>query len=452
MKSGNRLVHLNSLVSIIEENTVCKTCGSDVQLLEDTVGISTSLQIQCTCESCSSRKNVQETVNHRTYFPSNKFNYKSVESYATNVYFILGLQQIGAGASDSGIVITYLNLPNAASFKSKSFNRIESCIRPTVKELTQQSIECALKDEIKQTIIAEQPPRAKISLLEKFKQETVEKEEVPLTVCYDMGWNKRSSGTRYDSVSGHGLMIGAYTKKVIGYKSLSKECSVCLKLMRKLGEKKHDNLPEGEDEEKPEAHECVKNHQGSSKSMECEAILELVKEAYFERNFVVGTIVADDDTTMKKILRHDYKDMVRRGVLDKKKWPKNKNGKPMASGKLPDLIPQPKFLADFNHRVKSVGRAVYELALMSKSKSMVDKNLAKRLKLYWSKMLQQVKKFDLQDEWEEIEKRVRAPIEHVFDNHQFCQETWCYALKAKNEGKTYLPDEKRPFYCKVKDK
>ena len=123
----------------------------------------------------------------------------------------------------------------------------------------------------------------------------------------------------------------------------------------------------------------------------------------------------------------------------------------MASGKLPDLIPQPKFLADFNHRVKSVGRAVYELALMSKSKSMVDKNLAKRLKLYWSKMLQQVKKFDLQDEWEEIEKRVRAPIEHVFDNHQFCQETWCYALKAKNEGKTYLPDEKRPFYCKVKD-
>ena len=121
--------------------------------------------------------------------------------------------------------------------------------------------------------------------------------------------------------------------------------------------------------------------------MECEAILDPVKEAYFERNFVVGTVVADDDTTMKKILRHNYKKQVEDGTLDKKDWPLNKKGKLLAGGKLPDAIPPPKFLADFNHRVKSVGRAVYELATMSKSKSMVDKDLAKRLKKYWSKML-----------------------------------------------------------------
>ena len=449
MKSGNRLIDLHSLVSMIEKNTVCKFCGSVVQVAEETVGISTSLKLECTCETCN---NKEETSNHRTHFPSNRGNYKSVESYASNVFFVLGLQQIGAGASECGIVITYLNLPNSASFKSKSFNRIESCIRPTVKKLTQQSIECALQEEIKKTILEEKPPRARVSLLRKFNERSIEKEDVPLTICYDMGWNKRSSGTRYDSVSGHGLMIGGYTKKVIGYKSLSKECSVCSKFLKKRGMKKHDNLPEAEEESKPEPHECTKNHEGSSKSMECEAVLDLVKEAFFERNFVVGTIVADDDTTMKKMLRHNYKDQVSRGILSKNDWPKNIKGKPMASGKLPDLIPPPKFLADFNHRVKSVGRAVYELAMLSKSKSMVDKNLAKRLKLYWSKMLQQVKKFDLQDDWEEIEKRVRAPIEHIFNNHLYCQETWCYALKAKNENKTYIPDDKRPFYCKVEDK
>jgi len=58
--------------------------------------------------------------------------------------------------------------------------------------------------------------------------------------------------------------------------------------------------------------------------MECDAILKLVKEAFFERNFVVGTVVADDDTTKKKMLPHDYKKQVENGLLDKKDWPLNK--------------------------------------------------------------------------------------------------------------------------------
>ena len=434
--SGNRLVDLDSLVDMIEGNTVCRICGSDVKMRERTVGISTSIVLECTDEMCNVKT---KTDNQRTHFSGNKMNYNTMESYATNVFLVLALQQIGAGASDCGLLLTFLNLPSAASFQSKSFSRIENCVRPTIKKLTQQSIDDALAEEIKETIKAEKPPRARKALLESFeKKEGFNKNDAPLTVCYDMGWNKRSSGTRYDSISGHGLMIGGYSKKVIGFKCVSKECSVCSKYS-----KEPDNLPK---------HECTKNHEGSSKSMECEAILDLIKEAYFERNFCIGTVVADDDTTMKKTLRHNYKKQVEDGLLDKKDWPLNKKGKLVASGKLPDAIPPPKFLADFNHRVKSVGRAVYELATMSKSKSMVDKDLAKRLKKYWSKMLQQVKKLDLQEEWEEIDRRVRAPIEHLFNNHQFCQMEWCYALQAQKEGKIYTPDKRKPFYCKVKDK
>ena len=182
-------------------------------MLKETVGISTSLKIKCTCETCDGSNTVKQTINHHTHFPSNKSNYNSVESCATNVYFVLDLQRIGAGARDSGIVLTYLNLPNAASFKSKSTIGIESCIRPKLKQLTQQLIECTLEDEIKQTIIQEKSPRAKLCLLEKLNKKTIDKEEVPLTICYNMGWNMRSSWTQYDSVSGHGLMIGTYTKK-----------------------------------------------------------------------------------------------------------------------------------------------------------------------------------------------------------------------------------------------
>ena len=38
---------------------------------------------------------------------------------------------------------------------------------------------------------------------------------IGLIVSFDMAWQKRGSGNRYDSISGHVLMIGCVTKKVI---------------------------------------------------------------------------------------------------------------------------------------------------------------------------------------------------------------------------------------------
>ena len=219
-KSGNRLVDLDSLVEMITETTVCRSCGCDMKVSEETIGIATSIVLECCNNTCNINK---KTVNHRTYFSDNKINYRSMESYAANVFLVLGLQQIGAGASDSGILISYLNLPSASLFQAKSFNQIESAVRPTIKKLTQQSINEALIEEIKETIQQEKPPRAKRKLLEHLEQKEIDKKEIPLTVSYDMGWNKRSSGTRYDSISGHGLMIGGYSKKVIGFKCVSKD-------------------------------------------------------------------------------------------------------------------------------------------------------------------------------------------------------------------------------------
>ena len=42
-----------------------------------------------------------------------------------------------------------------------------------------------------------------------------------------MGWNKRSSGHRYDSLSGHAFAIGAYTRRIIDCVVFSKRCSIC---------------------------------------------------------------------------------------------------------------------------------------------------------------------------------------------------------------------------------
>jgi len=46
----------------------------------------------------------------------------------------------------------------------------------------------------------------------------------PLTVSYDMAWQKRASGTQYNSSSGHGLLVALHSNKVIGQIVYSHNC------------------------------------------------------------------------------------------------------------------------------------------------------------------------------------------------------------------------------------
>ena len=115
--AGNRLVKFSSLIDLLEENAVCRQCGSDIKISDETVGIATSVVM--TCKKCGKknsecvRTNLDRTVNNKKY--------KKVESFAANTLFVLGLQQIGGGPSECQVILTYLELPHSASFSKKSF-------------------------------------------------------------------------------------------------------------------------------------------------------------------------------------------------------------------------------------------------------------------------------------------------------------------------------------------
>ena len=68
-------------------------------------------------------------------------------------------------------------------------------------------------------------------------------------------------------------------------KVLSKEYSLCKAARR-------HNKPVGK-------HKCQKNYSGSSKSMEIQATLKMKMEAWESESHASGTIVSDNDTTMK---------------------------------------------------------------------------------------------------------------------------------------------------------
>jgi len=97
------------------------------------------------------------------------------------------------------------------------------------------------------------------------------KTQWPLTVLYDMGWQKRAAGRIYNSSSGHGFLIGAYTNKIIDRTCYSKSCCTCKRNWKKQGlscEEATKGEILGEIKSNIEDHRCPRNFNGSSKSME----------------------------------------------------------------------------------------------------------------------------------------------------------------------------------------
>jgi len=50
-----------------------------------------------------------------------------------------------------------------------------------------------------------------------------------LTISFGMGWQHRSSGNKYASLSGHIFLIGIHTCRVVACIVFSKKCSICEK-------------------------------------------------------------------------------------------------------------------------------------------------------------------------------------------------------------------------------
>ena len=419
--SGNRLLHWDSLKNLICSNVQCSRCGLEVNLHENTIGIATQVGLTCTNKLCNLK---EENKVKRTLFRKYNFRTNSNESFAVNCQLVLAMLQIGCGSTEAGVLLTFLDLPNSSAFHRMSFSRILTAIRPEIKEITNLCMEHGQNEEIKQTIGEE--------LYEEYKKGNLSSDEVGLVIMYDMGWNKHSSGNKYDSISGHRFVLGGNLKKIINYRCMSKCCRICA-----LAECTKVSVD----------HESPKKYEGSSKSMETEAIYQMVQDAYYNKGSTCSVIVSDDNSTIKSNLKHSFKQKVEEGLMSMEQWPKTKQNRPRQdNGRLPLKIPEPRFLADFNHRVKTVGKAVYALATVSKKESSVTKEIAARMKTYWGSMLKQIRYLDWDREGEKIKERVLATVEHLFNNHQYCDEKWCYVLRAQKEGKPYCPEDSRPLY------
>ena len=109
-------------------------------------------------------------------------------------------------------------------FEKKTFTKIEAHAGTAKRLVRDLSIEEALQEQIKHTLEQKNQSYGEwCALSEKDKNNN----KVKLTVTYDMRWQKRSSGRRYDSSSRHAIIIGEMSKGIIVIVLYSKACRKC---------------------------------------------------------------------------------------------------------------------------------------------------------------------------------------------------------------------------------
>ncbi len=250
------------------------------------------------------------------------------------------------------------------------------------------------------------------------------KHKWPLTVSYDMAWQKRASGKQYNSSSGHGLLVALHTNKVIARIVYSRNCVACKNEWKKKKltvEEATKDEPVGEVKKKITTHHCPRNYNASSKSMEGSGAVALVTEIYDGGIGCTDKLCTDDDSTTRANVRPSYKEVMKAKGLSSKAsfWPKTKGGSYVVDrGKLPLCVrPISDYLADPSHRGKSVGRAFYKLEGKRGKELKFTSTDCEHLKRNYSFWHRQ----NRNETYDVFRARYVAVIDHHFGDHSSCQ-------------------------------
>lgn len=104
---------------------------------------------------------------------------------------------------------------------------------------------------------------------------------------------------------------------------------------------------------------------GSSGSVEPLAVLAMVKEMFGTHQVIISTLVTDDDSSIKAKLKWSDEDHVINNNTTEVPTIINGNGNVVDRpnhGGLPGNMPQPTFVADPNHRKKTLKGVLCKLA------------------------------------------------------------------------------------------
>jgi hypothetical protein len=377
--------------------------------------------------------------------------------YCVNILFVLGFMSCGDGCVEAARILGLLGLPNDTTMETRSFTLIESRISPAIQEVTRAILLENLIDEVQATMAKanNQDDNDFAQWMESLtnKNMVLSKAKYPRIACsFDMGWQQRASGVRYNSQSGHGLLVGGITRKPITVAIKSKHCNFCITWKRDNKDMVEAAELDGEDLILP-WHECTKNHDGSSGAMEPRACLDMVVELYDKFHCITDSICCDDDASTRALVKWSNNDwMINNNttvgprVLITGGKQKGKTKPRESAGMLPGHIPEPSFVADPNHRRKILMKELIGISKLNvKEKHTMMTMDATWIEKNFSYMIRQLLKMPEQ----QYETAGQAVLNHHFDCHDHCG-LWC-KRKQQSEEVRNLPQNRKFYRCMTKD-
>ncbi len=292
------IIRWSELSNLIKKNMFCSGCGNtNFELTRRTIGIATEINFSCKCRKSytayADRTNYMEEKSDHDFIRRER----RVDNYVLNWRLLMATQLLGESQVGGSIIRLFLDLTREA-FRN-AWAPMEGALGVEQRKIGKEVVDTNLNQETmgKEAVLCEDG-----------------KLRYPVHVSYDTGWQKSSK--TYDSLSGHGLMIGSQTKRVVCFQNYSKTCGKCEIHSKRIATNK---IPA---DSPVKEHHCPQNHDGSSKGMETKAALECIHKCWSheEISAFIEVVCIDDDATTKAYLCHCFFDL-----LDAKGLPRPTN-------------------------------------------------------------------------------------------------------------------------------
>jgi hypothetical protein len=176
--------------NLFQESSVCASCKRGKLLVSyETKCLATTVHTRCEkclahCASTTTSTSIPQASQDRN------------TNYASNVLFVLAQILLGNGGTETSRILSMLDLPNSVSIADTAFPSIEYDLGQFIIPYAKEVIRNNLIREVE--MYAQSHPDFDLDLWKRdhsIKPELVAIKNLPLlTVGYDMGWQKRSSG------------------------------------------------------------------------------------------------------------------------------------------------------------------------------------------------------------------------------------------------------------------
>ncbi len=131
------------------------------------------------------------------------------KQFGLNHRLVMAMQMVGLGVVEAATIMGMLDITHCA------LRRIWGTITKTIGKVQRDFTATLLEDSLEAV--------KEIST----KLFGLDGNLVPISASVDMGWNTRSSGNAYSSLSGQSVLIGQQTGRPIAYTVMCKSCSLC---------------------------------------------------------------------------------------------------------------------------------------------------------------------------------------------------------------------------------